>query len=41
MLLLPEIISKRLGMRVADHQFEDDVVERDSKRYLIEKNHSL
>jgi len=25
-LLLPEIISKRLGMRVADHQFEDDVV---------------
>ena len=26
MLLLPEIISKRLGMRVADHQFEDDVV---------------
>ena len=26
MLLLPEIISKRLGMRVADRQFEDDVV---------------
>ena len=27
MLLLPEIISKRLGFRVADHQFEDDAVE--------------
>jgi hypothetical protein len=25
--LLPEIISKRLGFRVADHQFEDDAVE--------------
>jgi hypothetical protein len=25
--LLPEIISKRLGFRVADHQFEDDTVD--------------
>jgi multidrug efflux pump len=24
MLLLPEIVSKWLGFRVADHQFEDD-----------------
>jgi multidrug efflux pump len=27
MLLLPEIMSKRLGFRVADHQFEDDAVD--------------
>jgi hypothetical protein len=24
MLLIPDIISKRLGFRVADHQFEDE-----------------
>ena len=26
MLLIPEMLSKRLGFRVADHQFEDDAV---------------
>jgi hypothetical protein len=25
MLMLPELISARFGVRVADHQFEDDM----------------